>query len=111
MFPAEGYETANANSVPTIASNALPPFFNMFIPIWLASFLAETTIAFSETTPSIIILLQEEKNNNVIMIFVIAFNVNILSQFTNSNYFTVVLIKVYLHIDNFNATYKINIGN
>ena len=45
-FPANGKETAKANSVATMASKALPPFLRMAIPISEASFLADTTMAF-----------------------------------------------------------------
>ena len=51
IFPALGYATASANWVPTMASNALPPFCMISLPIFEASSRAETTIALSVTIP------------------------------------------------------------
>ena len=105
IFPADGYETAKANSVAIIASKALPPFLRISTPILLASSLAETTIAFLVRRPSFG-LLQEKMNINRKQYLNKYFNVDILSEFTNSIFYSSIIKSIFAK-NNYNATYKI----
>jgi len=109
IFPADGYETASANSVAIMASKALPPFLRISTPILLASSLAETTIAFLERRPSLGIL-HDKMNINRKQYLIKYFNVDILSEFTNSIFYTSIIKSIFAK-NNYNATYKINFRN
>ena len=92
-----------------MASKALPPFFKISTPILLASCLAETTIPLSARTPSYLLL--QDKMNRISKIYLERFfNIDILTEFTNSIFYTSIIKSIFAK-NNYNATNKINFWN